>query len=558
MLAAPGARDEQPTAGIAHTRWATHGPVTEANAHPHADSDERHHVVLNGIIENHAQLRRWMASEGATIRSETDAEVVAHLIAHHDRGDLVQAVRATLRDIAGHYAFVVTSAAQPGLLVAARRECPLVVGVAADGHFIASAIAAFLSHTREMHAVGDGEIVVATANTVQFLDATAGRARQSASVTIDWEHDLAEKAGYETFMLKEIHEQPAAIARTLAGRLHADGVTLSDDALILDERRLRELSRLRIVACGTSHNAGLLGRYMIEEWARLPVELDIASEYRYRNPVISPGEMVLGITQSGETADTLAAMRLARKRAATVLALTNVMGSQATRDADGVIFTRAGSEIGVAATKTFTAQVVALALLAIKLGQARGTLSAQRARDLAGELRRLPGAFAQAAAAAAQWAPGAARALDTAEFCMFLGRQAGLPIALEGALKLKEVSYIPSEAYAAGEMKHGPIALLSSGTPVVCVATDSPVLDKLLSNLAEASARGAYILAIAGQRSDEVAEYADDVFALPATDPLLAPLLAVVPLQMLAYHVARARGLNVDQPRNLAKTVTVE
>jgi glucosamine--fructose-6-phosphate aminotransferase (isomerizing) len=557
VLVGVSANDE-PTAGIGHTRWATHGGVTEANAHPHADNDDCRHVVLNGIVENYVELRRWMASEGAIIRSETDAEVVAHLIAYHDRGDLVEAVRATLRDIRGHYAFVAMSGDQPGLLVAARHECPLVVGVTEDGHFIASAIPAFLSHTREMHQVADGGIVVATAGAVQFLDAVDGRPRESTSVTIDWEHDLAEKGGYETFMLKEIAEQPTAIAQTLAGRLRADGVSLGDDYLHLDDRRLRELSRLRIVACGTSYNAGLLGRYLIEEWARLPVEIDVASEYRYRNPVLSPGEMVLGITQSGETADTLAAMRLARRRGATVLAVTNVMGSQATRDADGVLFTRAGTEIGVAATKTFTAQVVALALLALKLGDVRGTLTTERSRELAVELGRLPSLIAEVAAAAAEWAPRTACQLGATEFCMFLGRHAGLPIALEGALKLKEVSYIPSDAYAAGEMKHGPIALLSSGTPVVCIATDSPVLDKLLSNLAEVHARGARILAIGGARCDEVSEYADHVFALPSTDPLLQPLLAVVPLQLLAYHVARARGLNVDQPRNLAKTVTVE
>ena len=425
VLAGAHAREDRPTAGIGHTRWATHGGVTEANAHPHADSNESHHVVLNGIIENHVELRCWMASEGAIIRSETDAEVVAHLTAHHDHGDLVEAVRATLRDLRGHYAFVATSAEQPGLLVAARRECPLVVGVTADGHFIASAIPAFLSHTREMHEVADGEIVVATADSVQFLDAAEGRPRQSTSVTIDWDHALAEKAGYETFMLKEIHEQPAAIASTLAGRLHADGVSLRDDDLPLDDRALRELSRLRIVACGTSLNAGLLGRYLIEEWARLPVEVDVASEYRYRNPVLSPGEMVLGITQSGETADTLAAMRLARRRGATVPAVTNVMGSQATRDADGVIFTRAGSEIGVAATKTFTAQVVALALLALKLGQARGTLTADRARELAAELGRLPGSFAKVIATAAQWAPGAALQLGApSSACSWVARPA--------------------------------------------------------------------------------------------------------------------------------------
>ncbi|HYB29321.1 MAG TPA: glutamine--fructose-6-phosphate transaminase (isomerizing) [Solirubrobacteraceae bacterium] len=558
VLAVVGTGGHHPTTGIGHTRWATHGGVTEANAHPHADSDEQIHIVLNGIIENHVELRRRMAAEGATIRSETDAEVVAHLIAHYDDGDLIDAVRRALGDVRGHYAVVAMSAAQPGLLVAARQECPLVVGAADDEHFIASAIPAFLAHTREVHQVVDGELVVATADAVQFLDAAHGRWHRRPTATIDWEHDVAVKGAYEAFMLKEIDEQPAAVSATLAGRLNAHGSVLDDDSLGFDERQLGDLQSVRIVACGSSYHAGLLGRYLIEEWARLPVELDIASEYRYRNPVRARGEMLLGITQSGETADTLAAMRLARRRGATVLAITNVMGSQATRDADGVLFTRAGTEVGVAATKTFTAQVIALALLALKLGQLRGTLTAARAGELAGELMRLPGLFADAVAGAADWAAAAAKQWAAFDFCMFLGRHAGLPIALEGALKLKEVSYIPCEAYAAGEMKHGPIALLSSGTPVVCVATDSPVLEKLLSNIAEVRARGAHVLAIAGARRAEVAEYADEVFGVPVTDALLQPLLAVVPLQLLAYHVARVRGLNVDQPRNLAKTVTVE
>ena len=558
VLAGVGANSNQPTTGIGHTRWATHGRVTEANAHPHADSDERIHIVLNGIVENHVELRRRMAADGATIRSETDAEVVAHLIAYHHRGELVDAVRRALSDLRGHYAFVAISAAQPGLLVAARQDCPLVVGAADDGHFIASAIPAFLPYTREVHEVANGDLVIATADDVQFLDAADGQSRRRPSATVDWKHDVAEKGNYETFMLKEIDEQPAAVSATLAGRLSAHGAILDDDALRLDERQLRELQSVRIVGCGTSYHAALLGRYLIEEWARLPVELEIASEYRYRTPVLGCGEMLLGITQSGETADTLAAMRLARRRGATVLVITNAMGSQATREADGVLFTRAGTEIGVAATKTFATQVIALALFALKLGQVRGTLTADRAAELAGELMRLPGLIADVAASAAGWAAAAAEQWAAIEFCMFLGRHAGLPIALEGALKLKEVSYIPCDAYAAGEMKHGPIALLSCGTPVVCVATDSPVLEKLLSNIAEVRARGAHVLAIAGARRAEVAEYADQVFGVPDTDALLQPLLAVVPLQLLAYHVARIRGLNVDQPRNLAKTVTVE
>ena len=380
----------------------------------------------------------------------------------------------------------------------------------------------------------------------------------AASHTVRFEHYLAEKGGYETFMRKEISEQPAACADTLTGRLTAGVVELVDEHFTLDEGRLRGLERLHIIGCGTSYHAGLLGRYLIEEWARVPVELEIASEYRYRNPPLGARDLVLGITQSGETADTLAAMRMARRRGVTVLAITNVMGSQATRDADAVLFTRAGIEIGVAATKTFTAQVLALALLALALGRARGTLSAARSAELATELAALPARIEAITAAADNWAALAAPHCAASQFCMFIGRHAGLPVALEGALKLKEVSYIPTDAYAAGEMKHGPIALLSDGTPVVCVATDSPVLPKLLSNIAEVRARGARVLAIAGARSGEVAEYVDDVFALPAGEELLQPLLAVVPLQLLAYHVARARGLDVDQPRNLAKTVTVE
>ena len=549
---------EASTVGIGHTRWATHGCVSEANAHPHCDTSGRVQIVLNGIIENHVELRRLLLADGAMFRSDTDAEVVAHLIAHHYDGDLAEAARRTLHELHGHYAFVAMCGEEPELLVAARRDCPLVVGVAEDGHFIASAIPAFLAHTRTVCEVDDGELVIATPEALQLRDAASGQPRWRRAHTVRFEHYLAEKGGYETFMRKEISEQPAACADTLAGRLTAGVVELVDEHFTLDEGRLRGLERLHIIGCGTSYHAGLLGRYLIEEWARVPVELEIASEYRYRNPPLGARDLVLGITQSGETADTLAAMRMARRRGVTVLAITNVMGSQATRDADAVLFTRAGIEIGVAATKTFTAQVLALALLALALGRARGTLSAARSAELATELAALPARIEAITAAADNWAALAAPHCAASQFCMFIGRHAGLPVALEGALKLKEVSYIPTDAYAAGEMKHGPIALLSDGTPVVCVATDSQVLPKLLSNIAEVRARGARVLAIAGARSGEVAEYVDDVFALPAGEELLQPLLAVVPLQLLAYHVARARGLDVDQPRNLAKTVTVE
>ncbi len=549
---------DPPTTGIGHTRWATHGCVNEANAHPHCDTSERVHIVLNGIIENHLALRHRLHASGAIFRSDTDAEVVAHLIAEHYDGDLPQATRLALRELQGQYAFVAMCGEEPGLLVAARRDCPLVVGVADDGHFIASAIPAFLAHTRSVCEVGDGELVIATPEELELRDGARGRPREHSALTVRFEHYLAEKGSHETFMRKEISEQPAACAATLAGRLTARGVVLADEHFTLDEQRLRGLERLHIVGCGTSYHAGLLGRYLIEEWARVPVDLDTSSEYRYRNPPVGARDLVLGITQSGETADTLAAMRMARRRGVTVLAITNVMGSQATRDSDSVLFTRAGIEIGVAATKTFTAQVLALALLALALGRARGTLTAARANELAGDLATLPARIEAITPAADRWAARVAPRLAASEFCMFIGRHVGLPVALEGALKLKEVSYVPTDAYAAGEMKHGPIALLSDGTPVVCVATDSPVLTKLLSNVAEVRARGAQVLAIAGARSGEVAQCVDDVFALPAGEEMLQPLLAVVPLQLLAYHVARARGLDVDQPRNLAKTVTVE
>src|SRR5918998_1049422 len=478
--------------GIGHTRWATHGRVTEANAHPHWDTSERFHIVLNGIVENWTELRDRLKAEGAEFTSDTDAEVVAHLIALHFDGDLVEAVRLAYNDLRGHYAFVAMSADDPDTLVGARKECPLVVGIGEGESFIASAIPAFMSETRNVQLVHDGEIVAITPEGSRFI-APDGSTIERDVDHVDWDDEQAEKAGYETFMLKEIHEQADAVAETLAGRLGEAGVELGD--IGISDEFLKDVRRVVIVACGTSYHAGLVGRYAIEWWARRPVEMDIASEFRYRNPVLSERDLVIGISQSGETADTLAAMRLARERGAKVLAVTNVMGSQATRDSDGVIFTRAGLEIGVAATKTFVAQVAVMQLFALKLA------------------------------------------------------------GLHGTLKLEEISYIPTDAYAAGEMKHGPIALLDERTPVVCVATDSPVLDKVASNIAEVRARGAHVIAVTTEGTPVDAE---ETIAIPRTDWLLQPILAIVPLQLLAYHIARARGLNVDQPRNLAKTVTVE
>jgi glucosamine--fructose-6-phosphate aminotransferase (isomerizing) len=544
------------TIGVAHTRWATHGRVTEENAHPHSDCADRVHIVLNGIVENHAALRRELAAEGHEFSSETDAEIVAHLIERAYEGDLTAAVRAAFAELRGHYAFVAMHAEEPGVLVGARKECPLVVGVGEGESFFASAIPAFLAETRRAVTIENGEVVTIDAAGVRILDA-AGESVEREAEEISWDAAAAEKDGYETFMLKEIHEQPEAVAETIADRLPGeDGVDLSE--LELGDEFLRGLRRIVIVACGTSYHAGLVGRYAIEQWARVPVEMDIASEYRYRNPVVGEGDFVIGITQSGETADTLAAMRLARERGATVLAVTNVMGSQATRDADAVLYTRAGPEVSVAATKTFVAQVAAMYLLGLRLAELRGTLPAGQLTALVAEMKALPSKIEATLESCEERVRAVAATHADQQFFLYLGRHIGLPVCLEGALKLKEISYVPTDAYAAGEMKHGPIALLDESTPVVCVATESPILDKVLSNLEEVRARGAETIAIVTEGDGRAAEVAEEAIEVAASDWILQPILAILPLQLLAYDIARARGLNVDQPRNLAKTVTVE
>jgi len=542
--------------GIAHTRWATHGRVTEENAHPHDDSSGRVHIVLNGIVENHSELRHRLQDEGQVFSSETDAEVVAHLIAAHYDGDLAAAVRAAFGELRGHYAFVAMHADEPQRLIGARKECPLVAGIGEGETFLASAIPAFLADTRTAVPIENDEIVEIEAGEVRVTD-VEGNPVERGSEEVTWDADAAEKGGYETFMLKEIHEQADAVAETITDRLPGTaGVDLSD--VELSDDLLRDVNRIVIVACGTSYHAGLVGRYAIEEWARVPVEMDVASEYRYRNPVVGPGDLVIGMTQSGETADTLAAMRLAREAGATVLAITNIMGSQATRDADAVLYIRAGMEISVAATKTFVAQVAAMYLLGLRLAELRGTLPPERLTELVAEMKALPSKMEETLAATEGSAKEVAARHSDQEFFLYLGRHIGLPVCLEGALKLKEISYIPTDAYAAGEMKHGPIALLDESTPVVSIATASPILEKVLSNVEEVRARGAQTIAIATAGDTRVAEVADETIEVSASDWILQPILAILPLQLLAYDIARKRGLNVDQPRNLAKTVTVE
>jgi glucosamine--fructose-6-phosphate aminotransferase (isomerizing) len=550
-IAAPPA-----TIGLGHTRWATHGRVTEQNAHPHGDCSNSIRIVLNGIVENHSELRRLLVADGHTFSSETDAEIVAHLIERHYDGDLTEAVRLAFRELRGHYAFVAMHSAHPDALVAARQECPLVVGLGADESFVASAIPAFLAETRTALGLKNGELVTVEPEGARIIDID-GRAVERDVIEVTWDEEAAEKAGYETFMLKEIHEQADAVAETITDRLPTtDAVDLSE--LELPDGLIGRLRRVVIVACGTSYHAGLVGRYAIEQWARVPVEMDIASEYRYRDPVITPDDLVIGITQSGETADTLAAMRLAREGGAHVLTVTNVMGSQATRDADSILFTRAGIEVGVAATKTFVSQVAVMYLFALWLAQERGTIAGDRLAELIAELKALPHLIQETIVASEQ--PVRAIALGHAHrrFFLYMGRNIGLPVCLEGALKLKEISYIPTDAYAAGEMKHGPIALLDESTPVVAVATESPVLEKVLSNIAEVSARGADVISVATEGSEQVSEVSGQTLFVPPTDWILQPILAILPLQLLAYDIARENGLNVDQPRNLAKTVTVE
>ena len=555
LFAAAGPNSSQAVVGLGHTRWATHGKPSLENAHPHDDCAGKVSIVVNGIVENYKELRAELTARGHEFKSETDAEVVAHLIEEHIGDGLAAAVRATVGRLDGHYAFCAVSAHEPDVVVGTRDQCPLVVGVGDGEMFFASAIPAFMAHTRTVVVLEDGDVVTLRADGAEYTD-VAGQPLERVAVEIPWDDDAAEKGGYETFMLKEIHEQPAALRDTLAGRLRADG-TVDLSEVGMGDEMLRRLRRVFIVACGTSYHAGLIVSYAIEQLARVPVQIDVASEFRYREPVFDPDTLVIGITQSGESADTLAAMRLAREAGSPVLALTNSMGSQATRDADYVLFTRAGLEVGVAATKTHTAQVAALLLLALRLAWARGAKSEDELKRLGHELRTVPELAEQLLARPSAIEEIAGRYHDE-RFFLYLGRGMGFAVCLEGALKLKEISYIPTEAYAAGEMKHGPIALLDKESPVVVVADDGPVFPKLVSNIEEVRARGADVIAVATDGNEVIGELSRDVLWVPKTDHHLAPILTVIPLQLLAYHIAGIKGLNVDQPRNLAKTVTVE
>jgi glucosamine--fructose-6-phosphate aminotransferase (isomerizing) len=559
LVDAAGPNGSKARHGLGHTRWATHGTVTELNAHPLTGCDEgKLAIVLNGIFENYRELRETLTAAGHHFTSETDAEVVVHLLENEYDGDLVQALARVYPQLEGHFTIVAIHHDQPDLLVGVRQQTPLVVGLGEGENFLASNVAAFLSETRRAVFPDDGEIVEITPAGARFFRDGA-EIEHPAVEELDWDDEAAEKGGYETFMLKEIYEQPEAVRETIGDRVRGHQLVL--DALGLTELEVRNLRRIVVVAAGTSYHAGVVGRYIIEEWARVPVEPDIASEWIYRNPVLSKDTLVIGVSQSGESRDTINAVRLARERGARTLAITNMMGTQITREVDATLYTRCGIEIGVAASKTFTAQVALLSLLALKLAEIRQTLPQDEIEFILDRLHELPDKLEQFLSdvdAGRHRIDDIAQRFHDRNFFLFLGRHIGLPVALEGALKLKEISYIPSDAYSAGEMKHGPIAMLEEGTPVVVVATDIHVYDKIISNIQETRARGAHVIAIATEGNEDIQHHADDVIYVPRTPAFLQAALAVVPLQLLAYRIARLRGLNVDQPRNLAKTVTVE
>jgi glucosamine--fructose-6-phosphate aminotransferase (isomerizing) len=547
--------------GVGHTRWATHGRPTEENAHPHRDCTGKIVVVHNGIIENYLELKHELQAQGHAFKTETDTEIVAHLVEREmQRDGLEQAVRRALIYMRGMFAIVLVSLDDPEKIVAVRNGPPIVVGLGDNEFFVASDIPAILSHTRDVVFLGDEEMAVITRSGVTFTD-YSGRQVSKTSQRVLWDPIAAEKGGHKHFMLKEIFEQPAAARDTILGRVSLDRGEIFLEDLHIPAETLQSSQKVTVLACGTSWHAGLVGKYLIESLAGLPVEVDYGSEYRYRDPIVGKNELVVVITQSGETADTLAALREARKKGAHSIAFCNVVGSMATREADGTVYTHAGPEIGVASTKAFTAQLVALNLLALYLAQVRGALTPDQIRKHIDELLRLPQIIEQAIKASAPIEKLAERFYSRTDF-LFLGRGMHYPIALEGALKLKEISYIHAEGYPAGEMKHGPIALIDEQMPVVAIAPDDPVFEKMVGNVQEAKARGGSVIAVTStgdSRMSAVLDPARDVeVSMPRTSLLLTPIVMTIPLQLLAYHLAGRRGCDVDQPRNLAKSVTVE
>ncbi|MFC4554372.1 glutamine--fructose-6-phosphate transaminase (isomerizing) [Georgenia faecalis] len=548
------------TAAIGHTRWATHGAPTDTNAHPHTSTDGRLAVIHNGIIENYAALRRPLAEAGVPFTSQTDTEVVAHLLAaaHERTGDLTAAMREVAAMLEGAFTLLAVHAAAPGTVVAARRNSPLVVGLGEGENFLGSDVAAFVSHTSSALELGQDEVVTVTADSVRVtrFDGTPVEPRP---FTVTWDASAAVKGGYPTFMDKEIHDQPKAVADTLLGRTDEQG-NLQLDELRIDEAILRRIDKIIVVACGTAAYAGHVAKYAVEHWVRIPVEVELAHEFRYRDPVVNEKTLVVAISQSGETMDTIMAVRHAREQGSKVLAVVNTYGSTIARESDAVLYTHAGPEVAVASTKAFLAQITATYLLGLYLSQLRGTKYLDEVAGYLTELARLPEKIEQVLAREEE-VRDIARSMRDVTSVLFLGRHVGYPVALEGALKLKELAYIHAEGFAAGELKHGPIALIDTGQPVIIVVPTPrrPTLHaKVVSNIQEVRARGAHTIVIAEEGDTDVEPYADVIIRIPATPTLMTPLVAVVPLQIFACELATAKGLDVDQPRNLAKSVTVE
>ncbi len=546
--------DLKGTCGIGHTRWATHGKPSEANAHPHTSCAGDIAIVHNGIIENFAELRDELVARGHAFASDTDTEVVAHLVEEAYDGDLRAAVADATARLVGAYGLAVVCDREPGTIIVTRKDSPIVVGRGAEGSYVASDMIAMIDATRDVVILADGQTARLTPEGIEYFD-EAGEPMEPAVTHVDWDVDMAEKGGHPDFMLKEIYEQPRVIRDTLAGRLVSGALAI--DELDMSPEELDLVDRVYVIACGTSYHAGLIAKNLIEAWARIPCEVEVASEFRYRNPIITPTTLVVAVSQSGETADTLAAIRDARVKGAKVFGITNVVGSPVARESDGVIYTKANKEIAVASTKSFLGQVVSLTLLALLLAQAKGGLTTAQIRLLFSELADTAEqveAILEDAAAIDE----AALACKDATSALFIGRGMGAAISYEGALKLKEISYLHAEAYAAGEMKHGPIALIDEGFPVIAIATKSPVYDKIVSNLQESKARGAMIVAVATEGDEDIRKHADHVIYIPKVRDAFSAITASVPLQLFARAVAVARGCDVDQPRNLAKSVTVE
>jgi glucosamine--fructose-6-phosphate aminotransferase (isomerizing) len=542
--------------GLAHTRWATHGRPNDLNAHPHQDCTGNITVIHNGIIENFRELRDGLEARGHTLTSETDTEAIAHLVEEAYEGDLADAVRAALRRVHGAYALVVMHKGEISRLVGARQDVPLIVGLHGEESFIASDVAAILAHTNRIIFLEEGDVADVRPTGVEITD-VEGRPRQRSETLIDWTPEAAEKGGFDHFMLKEIHEQPEALRQSILGRVSRDGrIQLEEIDGLADT--LRDVQRVELVACGSAYYASLLGAAAIQDWTGLPTRATVGSEFRYGPPPLDGKTLVIAVTQSGETADTIAPTRLAREQGTPIIAVTNTVGSAITREADAVVFLQAGPEIAVAASKTFVTQVTTLIVLAAAIAKLRGSLTTELESELGSALLALPGAAQRAIDAAADVAPSLARRYVNSRGFMFVGRGYTYPAALEGALKLKEISYVHAEGYAAGELKHGPISLLDAECPLVAVATRSSVYDKLISNVMEGRARDAKVIAVATTGDPQIERFADDVCWVPDTHEALSPVLAVIPLQLFAYHVAIARGTDVDQPRNLAKSVTVE